>query len=264
LCDVVVPVLGRQHVPGTAPDPYLCTDKAAQVGLTALNNFDNSDLSNQVYADSVATAQTIAGIPRWVQRSSPTELLSNPTAFWQQTAQNAQAAFYLMNPALSGAAQGQVWGQDIQCGHYGKVAGDLLFLAGSSYGIGKLGELAGAATRAPFLSITSGTADVFPGTSTEMDNIMGSIGVRSGNAVDKTTWEFGNGLGRVRYESGHPLEPGETYNPRHHGPHFHVELRPSTNIGWSNKAVIKVYPDGYTAGSGTGFMPGERFPLPMP
>ena len=65
---------------------------------------------------------------------------------------------------------------------------------------------------------------------------------------------------RIRAEK-HPIKPGETYNPRHHGTHYHVEYRIDTRKSWNNsKNVRKIYPDGYTKGSGTGFLPGEAFP----
>ena len=65
---------------------------------------------------------------------------------------------------------------------------------------------------------------------------------------------------RIRAET-HPLEPGETYNPRHHGQHYHVEYKIDPSKSWNNKNnVQKVYPPGYTRGSGTGFLPGEDFP----
>ena len=98
-----------------------------------------------------------------------------------------------------------------------------------------------------------------PTTPAEMDSLVGRSGVRSGNPSNKTTWESDDGLTRYRYEE-HPTEPGETYNSRHHGPHFHVEDRPSTGTGWNNGAVTKQYPPGYTPGGGTGFLPGEFFP----
>lgn len=65
---------------------------------------------------------------------------------------------------------------------------------------------------------------------------------------------------RIRAET-HPLEPGEIYNPRHHGQHYHVEYKIDPSKSWNNKNnVQKVYPPGYTRGSGTGFLPGEDFP----
>lgn len=64
LCDVALPLVGWQHVPGTAENHYLCTDVAAQKVLSALNNFDNSDLSNAVYGgvmDMLSGARACAG-----------------------------------------------------------------------------------------------------------------------------------------------------------------------------------------------------------
>lgn len=65
---------------------------------------------------------------------------------------------------------------------------------------------------------------------------------------------------RIRAEQ-HPLLPGEIYNPRHHGVHYHVEYRFDSTKSWNNKNnVWKCYPNGYTLGTGTGFLPGEVFP----
>lgn len=65
---------------------------------------------------------------------------------------------------------------------------------------------------------------------------------------------------RIRAEK-HPLEPGDIYNPRHHGTHYHVEYRIDVNKSWNNpRNVRKVHPNGYTPGGGTGFLPGETFP----
>jgi hypothetical protein len=100
--------------------------------------------------------------------------------------------------------------------------------------------------------------DCFPATPGEMDDFMGFQGTRSGNPSNKTTWESADGLRRYRFEE-HPLKPGEIYNPRHHGPHFHVDIRPP-GVGWSNKQVGKLYPPGYVNGEGSGFLPGEEIP----
>jgi len=64
-----------------------------------------------------------------------------------------------------------------------------------------------------------------------------------------------SGLVEIRFES-HATDIGP-YNPRHHGPHYHVEMR-EPDQGW-NKAV-KLEPLGYVRGSGTGFLPGEEIP----
>jgi hypothetical protein len=70
---------------------------------------------------------------------------------------------------------------------------------------------------------------------------------------------YPNSLTRIRPEQ-HALLPAETFNPRHHGLHYHVEIRPTPNTGWNNPAVKKVLPPGYMPGSGTGVLPGELFP----
>jgi len=65
---------------------------------------------------------------------------------------------------------------------------------------------------------------------------------------------------RIRAEQ-HPLLPGETYNPRHHGVHYHVEYKVDPAKSWNNKNNVKKwYPEGYTPGAGSGFIPGEPFP----
>ena len=54
---------------------------------------------------------------------------------------------------------------------------------------------------------------------------------------------------------------GEVYNPRHHGVHYHLEYKVDLTKSWNNKNnVHKLYPNGYTNGSGSGFLPGEAFP----
>jgi hypothetical protein len=99
---------------------------------------------------------------------------------------------------------------------------------------------------------------VFPSTPEEFDAMMGFEGVRSGNASNKVTWEFAEGNWRVRYEE-HPLQPGEDFNPRHHGPHWHVDFRPP-GAGWGNPAAGQIERPGYVPGSGHGFVPGEPLP----
>ena len=65
---------------------------------------------------------------------------------------------------------------------------------------------------------------------------------------------------RIRAEQ-HPLLPSETYNPRHHGVHYHVEYKVDPTKSWNNKNNVKKwYPEGYTPGAGSGFIPGEPFP----
>ena len=65
---------------------------------------------------------------------------------------------------------------------------------------------------------------------------------------------------RIRAEQ-HPLLPSETYNPRHHGVHYHVEYKVDPTKSWNNKNNVKKwYPEGYTPGAGSGFILGEPFP----
>jgi hypothetical protein len=90
---------------------------------------------------------------------------------------------------------------------------------------------------------------------------------RVGTTPDSTprvVWEP-NSNTRIRFES-HPggLSPGDPgFNPRHHGPHYHVETKPD-GMTWSQGnrrgLITTSEPPGYTLGSGTGFLPGELFP----
>jgi len=75
-------------------------------------------------------------------------------------------------------------------------------------------------------------------------------------------WQVSSRL-RIRYESHpHGLDPNDAnWNPRHHGTHYHIEIRVDPNRGWNAPGnVKKVQPEGYTPGSGTGFVPGETYP----
>ena len=54
---------------------------------------------------------------------------------------------------------------------------------------------------------------------------------------------------RIRAEQ-HPLSPGEIYNPRHHGIHYHVEYKVDPTKSWNNKNNVKKwYPEGYVSGA---------------
>ncbi|MDF2549696.1 MAG: hemolysin [Chlamydiales bacterium] len=64
---------------------------------------------------------------------------------------------------------------------------------------------------------------------------------------------------RIRPEK-HPMQPGETYNPRHHGQHYHVETRKGPSGSWKNDNKVIIKPKDYEPGQGTGFLPGEDFP----
>lgn len=65
---------------------------------------------------------------------------------------------------------------------------------------------------------------------------------------------------KIRPEQ-HLLKPGDTYNIRHHGQHYHIEIRRDPTVSWNNNNnIIKIKPENYYPGSGTGFLPGELFP----
>ena len=106
--------------------------------------------------------------------------------------------------------------------------------------------------------------NVFPHTADEFTAQLGVEPSFQGVTPDgtpRTRWQP-NELTRISMES-HPegLSPGDPgFNPRHHGTHYHVQVRPTPTTGWNNSAVYKVHPPGYTPGSGTGFLPGEPFP----
>jgi hypothetical protein len=107
----------------------------------------------------------------------------------------------------------------------------------------------------------------FPKTPDELTNLLGTQPKKAGVTPDgtqRTMWEP-NSNTRIRFES-HPdgLKPGDSgFNPRHHGEHFHVDLKPD-GVSW-NKAkkdglIKKIMPVGYKPGTGKGFLPGEEFP----
>ena len=66
---------------------------------------------------------------------------------------------------------------------------------------------------------------------------------------------------RIRFES-HPGDEG-IFVPRHHGEHYHIELKPN-DFSWrqaeKNNLVMKVLPHNYKKGHGSGFLPGEKHP----
>ncbi|WP_421849494.1 RHS repeat-associated core domain-containing protein [Marinomonas sp.] len=107
---------------------------------------------------------------------------------------------------------------------------------------------------------------VFPKTADEMSVLIGApnkVGITPDGTV-RTTW-MPNSSTKIRHESHpHGLKPNDPdYNPRHHGEHFHVETKPH-DLSWSQAkkqgVILKSKPEGYTPGSGTGFISGETFP----
>ncbi len=77
-------------------------------------------------------------------------------------------------------------------------------------------------------------------------------------------WEP-NSNTKIRFES-HPEDltsEDPHFNPRHHGEHYHVEIKPS-QMSWTEairrKALKKCKPVRYQIGQGTGFLAGESYP----
>ena len=107
----------------------------------------------------------------------------------------------------------------------------------------------------------------FPKTPAELTNMLGTQPKKVGLTPDGTlrvVWEP-NANTRIRFES-HPegLKPGDVgFNPRHHGEHFHIELKPD-GVSWNNAQknglILNPEPVGYRPGSGKGFLAGEEFP----
>ena len=65
---------------------------------------------------------------------------------------------------------------------------------------------------------------------------------------------------RIKPEQ-HLLKHGEIYNSRHHGQHYHIEIRTDVSKSWNNeKYTYYLQPSNYQKGTGTGFIPGETFP----
>jgi len=65
---------------------------------------------------------------------------------------------------------------------------------------------------------------------------------------------------RIKPEQ-HPLKAGEVFCPRHHGQHYHLEVRVDPSKSWNNKGnTYYLKPPDYIPGEGTGFLPGELFP----
>ena len=65
---------------------------------------------------------------------------------------------------------------------------------------------------------------------------------------------------KIRPEK-HPMKPGETFNPRHHGQHYHIESKRDVKKSWKNNDNIEIIkPNNYKPKTGTGFIPGENFP----
>ncbi len=65
---------------------------------------------------------------------------------------------------------------------------------------------------------------------------------------------------RIKPEQ-HLLKEGESFCPRHHGQHYHLEARIDPLMSWNKKNnTYYLKPPNYEPGHGTGFLPGELFP----
>ena len=168
---------------------------------------------------------------------------------------------------LLGAMLGR-WGSAAWGSAAGSRAGGAGGAAAGNAG-GRFGGGAGGAAGTRGAGGSSGSAasrggggDRFPDSPGDMTRTLG-VDPKISQTQHGTTrvkWEP-NSNTRIRYES-HPGDVG-TYNPRHHGPHYHVETKPS-NMTWGQAKrrgeIEKIKPDGYKLGDGTGFLPGEKFP----
>ncbi|MFC6337229.1 RHS repeat-associated core domain-containing protein, partial [Pseudomonas karstica] len=102
----------------------------------------------------------------------------------------------------------------------------------------------------------------FPSDPNILTNILGVQPKRSAtkHGTQRMEWRP-NANTRIRFES-HPGDPG-LFSPRHHGVHYHIELKPN-NLSWKQsekqKSLLKVKPENYQPGHGTGFLPGEKHP----
>ncbi len=80
------------------------------------------------------------------------------------------------------------------------------------------------------------------------------------HGTTRMVWEP-NSNTRIRYES-HPGDEG-VFNPRHHGEHYHIEVKPD-NLTWNQakkqNSIQKVKPENYKPGHVTGFLPNEKHP----
>ena len=103
------------------------------------------------------------------------------------------------------------------------------------------------------------TKNVFPSNPDDLLPEISRNKITKSNGTISQIIYTGDGF-RIRAEQ-HALLPGEVYNPRHHGVHYHLEYKVDLTKSWNNKNnVHKLYPNGYTSGSGSGFLPGEAFP----
>ncbi|PXZ04751.1 hypothetical protein [Gilliamella apicola] len=102
----------------------------------------------------------------------------------------------------------------------------------------------------------------FPSNPNDLTNALGVSPkvTTTQHGTTRMVWEP-NSSTRIRYES-YPVDEG-IFNPRHHGEHYHIEVKPD-NLTWNQakrqNAIQKIKPEDYKPGHGTGFLPNERHP----
>jgi hypothetical protein len=153
------------------------------------------------------------------------------------------------------------------CGGYDIYENGLNWANGLQVGTGLLGLGGNYTTWRRLPGNTLDAKGVFPARPDDLTEQLGVQPTKVTMTKDGTVrieWEPSANT-RIRYES-HPegLKPGDPgYNPRHHGEHYHVEIKPD-GISWNQAKkkglIVKIKPRGYTPGSGTGFLPNEPFP----
>ncbi|TWC70046.1 RHS repeat-associated protein [Pseudomonas sp. SJZ103] len=102
----------------------------------------------------------------------------------------------------------------------------------------------------------------FPSDPNDLTDVLGVAPKVSTTRHDTQRMEWRpNSNTRIRFES-HPGDEG-IFVQRHHGEHYHIELKPNGS-SWRqaerNNLVMKVIPRNYEEGHGTGFLPGEKHP----
>jgi len=141
------------------------------------------------------------------------------------------------------------------------ISEDPIGLAG---GVGLLAYVANPRRTVDVLGLSCGK---FPADPDDMTRQLGVPPVKVGRTPDGTPrfeWRPSEDV-KIRFES-HPeglVPTSPDWNPRHHGPHYHIESKPAGS-SWSQAkragTITKSKPPGYTPGSGTGFLPTEDFP----
>ena len=145
--------------------------------------------------------------------------------------------------------------QDVWNGTYDSAIGRRIGAGTFNYLLMTIGgaQLKGKGTACEAVESGSKPENVFPENPDDLLPEIPRMKVTKANGTTSQTIQTSDNI-RIRAEQ-HPLLPGEIYNPRHHGVHYHVDK------SWNNKNNVKKgYPEGYTHGLGSGFITGEAFP----